>query len=167
MSAATTHREDADQPDKGGLPSGMCSKGWASRCARSKGRSCRCKCGGVNHGKAHGRVAGAAQSERAARFRVETFEPDRIVIRDLGPWDKHLTVTNDAENVIRRLSPAPRQRVFYYDSLGQLDELVHANGAFVRFAPGSRPDVTNDGLPRVMNFGGVEVEVGDLVEVPQ
>lgn len=166
MSGAPKYREDADQHDKGGLPSGMCSKGWGDRCARSKGPKCRCQCGGVNHGKAHGSVAGAAQNEREARFRIENFEPEQIIIRDLGPWDKHLTVTNDAENVIRRLNPAPKQRVFY-DSMGQLDELVHENHAFVRFAPGPRSDVTNDGLPRRMNFGGVEVQVGDLVEVTQ
>lgn len=73
---------------------------------------------------------------RGARFRITSFEPDRIVIRDVGPWSKHKTITNDAEGVIKRLDPAPGQRVFYYDSEGNLDELVHEDGKFVRFAPG-------------------------------
>lgn len=27
-----------------------CSKGWAKRCAASKGARCRCACGGAHHG---------------------------------------------------------------------------------------------------------------------
>ncbi len=74
--------------------------------------------------------------DRSAKFRVEAFDPTRIVLRDLGPWDEHLSVTNDAEGVIEKLSPAPMQRVFCFDSAGSLDELVHDNqGHFVRFAP--------------------------------
>lgn len=84
-----------------------------------------------------------AESSRSARFRIEKFEVDRIVIRDLGPWDQHLSVTNDAEGVIRQLRPAPQQRVFYYDSMGQLDELVHEDGRFVRFAPGPQATVAS------------------------
>lgn len=44
------HKEDADTPHGGGLNSGQCSKGWGARCARSKGKRCRCACGGRNHG---------------------------------------------------------------------------------------------------------------------
>jgi hypothetical protein len=28
-----------------------CSKGWAKRCAASRGARCRCRCGGQNHGE--------------------------------------------------------------------------------------------------------------------
>lgn len=74
--------------------------------------------------------------DREAKFTVESFDPAQIIIRDVGPWDKHLSVTNDAEGVIARLDPAPMQRVFYYDSEGHLDELVHRDGKFLKFAPG-------------------------------
>src|SRR5687768_13913378 len=27
-----------------------CGKGWTGRCSAAKGKKCRCKCGGANHG---------------------------------------------------------------------------------------------------------------------
>lgn len=58
---------------------------------------------------------------------------EALVIRDVGPWDQHPTVTNGAEDVVRRLFaagllPAGR-RLFYFDSSGDLDEIVHSEGA--------------------------------------
>lgn len=69
--------------------------------------------------------------------------PDRLVIRDLGPWDRHPTVTNDAESVVRELEPIlSGRRLFYYDSTGQLDELVIRDGHFAGFKAGPRvPDM--------------------------
>lgn len=67
-----------------------------------------------------------------------TAEP--LIIRDLGPWDRHLTVTNDAERVvaalIRQGHLSPGQRLLYYDSEGMLDEILVKDGAFAGFAPG-------------------------------
>ncbi|CAK9251228.1 unnamed protein product [Sphagnum jensenii] len=60
-----------------------------------------------------------------------------LVIRDLGPWDQHPTVTNDAEGVVAKLIESgylsPSQRLHYYDSAGQLDELLVENGKFAGF----------------------------------
>lgn len=60
-----------------------------------------------------------------------------LVIRDLNAGR---SVTNDAERVVRELWEQGRlfneRRLFYYDSEGSLDELVHDEGTFVRFAPG-------------------------------
>lgn len=62
-----------------------------------------------------------------------------LVIRDIGPWDKYLTITNGAEEVVKDLFNRgylpDNRRLFYYDSDGDLDELVHSNGTFVSFAP--------------------------------
>ena len=76
-----------------------------------------------------------------ARFVIIPSESDakKLTIQDVG----HLrgkSVTNDAEAVVESLTregllPADR-RLFYYDSDGQLDEIVHKDGAFVGFAPG-------------------------------
>ena len=72
---------------------------------------------------------------------VEDRAGEPLVIRDLGPWDQHPSVTNDAEGVVaelhlRGLLPADR-RLLYYDSEGQLDEiLLDAAGCFAGFAPG-------------------------------
>ena len=68
----------------------------------------------------------------------------QLVIRDVGPWDKHFTVTNDVENVVKRLAKEghlpPARRLFYYDSEGQFDEILVLGGEFVGFKPGPRKE---------------------------
>jgi hypothetical protein len=63
----------------------------------------------------------------------------RVVIRDLGPWDKFKTVTNAAEDVVAELVADGElkagQRLFYYDSDGNLDEILIKDGCFAGFAP--------------------------------
>lgn len=63
-----------------------------------------------------------------------------LVIRDVGPWDKHLTVTNDAVAVVEQLVAAGQlhggRRLYYYNSEGRLDEVVIANGRFAGFVRG-------------------------------
>jgi multidrug efflux pump subunit AcrA (membrane-fusion protein) len=70
----------------------------------------------------------------------------QLVIKDVGPWDQHPTVTNDAENVVRSLAAQGHlpegRRLFYYDSDGRLDEILVKDGQFVGFAPG--PDVLDE-----------------------
>lgn len=76
-------------------------------------------------------------SQRGARFRIEATYADRVVIRDVGPWDERKSVTNDAEAVVQALVPALGQRrLFYYDTDNVLDELVVLDGAFAGFKPG-------------------------------
>lgn len=61
-----------------------------------------------------------------------------ICLYDRGPWDKHKTITNDAEGVIENLIQMgmwrPGVRVFYYDSEKELGELVVRDGKFAGFA---------------------------------
>lgn len=65
---------------------------------------------------------------------VDVTNPDRIVLRDVGPWDKHLTITNDAESVVEDVAPMLRgRRLFYYDSEGDLTELLVKDGKFAGF----------------------------------
>ncbi len=119
-----------------------CGRGWASRCASSKGKKCRCRCGGTNHG----RLVGSPQpelavSDRAARWSIVRSDGDSVTIRDEGPWDKHRTVTNDAEHVVAQMVGEyglGTRRLFYYDSDNQLDEILVSNGVFAGFAPGAR-----------------------------
>jgi len=62
---------------------------------------------GENHGKGAGVCVGPIfDRDSRAQFTyvaVDNFIDDCVVIRDVGPWDKHKTVTNDAEDVVRRV----------------------------------------------------------------
>ncbi len=75
-----------------------------------------------------------------ARYRVESQTDDTLFIVDLG--GDGLTVTNDAEAVVRDLHRngiLGKQRLLYRDSLGFVDEIKHdGNGVFMGFAPGER-----------------------------
>lgn len=66
-----------------------------------------------------------------------------LTIRDVGPWDRHQTVTNDAEHVVAELlrtgNLTPDMRLFYYDSEGELDEITFTAQGFRGFRPGPRP----------------------------
>lgn len=62
-----------------------------------------------------------------------------LTIRDVGPWDKYPTVTNAAEETVAELLASgilqPSQRLLYYDSENELDELLVKDGRFAGFAP--------------------------------
>ena len=67
-----------------------------------------------------------------------------IVLKDLGPWDRYMTITNAAEHVIedmQRIFIIGNRRLFYFDSEGELTELCHEGERFIRFAPVSDEDV--------------------------
>ncbi|MCC6671076.1 MAG: hypothetical protein IT458_08445 [Planctomycetes bacterium] len=79
---------------------------------------------------------------RTAKFVVVEspfLATEPLIIRDVGPWDLYPTVTNDAENVVRTLLASrlllPGQRLHYYDSEGQLAEILIHDGRFAGFAP--------------------------------
>lgn len=76
---------------------------------------------------------------RNAKYVLVRGDSHATYIRDVGPWDRHLTVTNDAEKVVETLIlqgllPAGR-RLFYYDSDGVLEEILVKNGRFIGFTP--------------------------------
>jgi hypothetical protein len=119
------------------------------RCQCAKSKKCTCECGGKNHGK------GSPQRDLlnydASRVDAEAVDPryrpkanydiisDRsngpLIIKDIGPWDKYMTVTNAAEFVVLELKerlPAGRQ-LFYWDSEGVLNELLIKDGKFAGF----------------------------------
>ena len=80
---------------------------------------------------------------RHARYvviRDDFLQEAPVVIEDVGPWDQHPTITNDAEWVVEQLVNQGRlptgRRLFYIDSDGQKDELLVKDGRFAGFAPG-------------------------------
>ena len=84
----------------------------------------------------------------AAVYRIESDTPDYVIIRDVGPWNQHGTVTNEAERVVTELVPMLRgRRLFYYDSAGDLDELVIRNGKFAGWRAGGPGTELNFNAP--------------------
>ena len=78
-----------------------------------------------------------------ANYAIVHERPEALTIRDLGPWDRYMTVTNAAEEVVAELTAEGKltnsQRLFYYDSEGRLDEILTHQGRFAGFAPGPQP----------------------------
>ena len=73
---------------------------------------------------------------RPANFEVVSDSPKQLIIRDLGPWNVHFTVTNDAEGVVLRLAKRlDGRRLLYFDSEDELGELKVKDGRFAGFAP--------------------------------
>lgn len=79
---------------------------------------------------------------RRAQFRFVERTPERVIIEDVGPWDRFPTVTNDAEAVVDQLVAdevlGPGQRLFYFDSEGTMDEIVVKAGRFAGFRPATK-----------------------------
>jgi hypothetical protein len=75
---------------------------------------------------------------RHANYRICRENREVVVIEDVGPWSEHPTVTNDAEWVVHQLAGyLCGRRLFYFDSMGALDELLVSGDHFAGFAPGS------------------------------
>lgn len=73
---------------------------------------------------------------RPAQFRIISTTPAFILIDDVGPHDQHLSVTNDAEGVVKRLVPIlAGRRLFCRDTAGDVDEVVIEDGKFGGFLP--------------------------------
>lgn len=72
----------------------------------------------------------------AIRANSETI----LLIEDLGPWDRHTTITNAAEFVVEELYRNKQLRhgkhLHYIDSEGVIDEIHHERGKFTGFGPG-------------------------------
>lgn len=75
---------------------------------------------------------------RHALFDVVSGNEFSFTLRDTGHAAGHPTITNDAEYVVQslaRLWKIEGMRIFYYDSDGELSELLHDGPKFTGFAP--------------------------------
>jgi hypothetical protein len=69
-------------------------------------------------------------------YRVNRVTKEYIVLEDLGPWNRYMTITNAAEDVVAEmLARLNGRRLYYYDSEGELTQLLITNGKFTGFAP--------------------------------
>jgi hypothetical protein len=71
-------------------------------------------------------------------YDIRSDEPGGpLLIEDTGCREGLVTVTNDVEAVVKQLHEGghlPKgRRLFYIDSYGCKDELIHKNGRFVDF----------------------------------
>ena len=66
-----------------------------------------------------------------AQWSIVGSFPDRLIIRDDGPWDRFPSITNDAEWVVARIYERLNGRVLLYiDTEGRMDQLLVMNGRF-------------------------------------
>lgn len=73
---------------------------------------------------------------RRSSYAYRQVRDDHVIIEDLD-LPGTMSVTNNAEAVVQEvLATYPGRRIGYVDSSGQLDELVHDGGKFVRFSFG-------------------------------
>ena len=77
---------------------------------------------------------------RHAVYIVVEEAEDHVTIKDVGPWDRSPTVTNDVEFVVEEMarSGLGGRKLYCIDSEGELDELLVKRGMFAGFAPGPR-----------------------------
>jgi hypothetical protein len=67
-------------------------------------------------------------------YRILEVGPTHVLIRDVGPWHLFPTITSDAENVVQRLAKELEgRRLFYFDSEGELGELLIVDEKFAGF----------------------------------
>lgn len=68
-------------------------------------------------------------------YKIIEETKDYILIKDIGPWDRYMTITNAAEEVVTELaSTLAGRRLEYIDSEGRRDQLLVRNGRFAGFA---------------------------------
>lgn len=74
-----------------------------------------------------------------ANFRIIDVSEEALLISDEGPWEDYRTVTNDVDWVVAHLCYMGylkgKQRLFYYDSEGEIAEIVFGEGRFIKFIP--------------------------------
>lgn len=73
---------------------------------------------------------------RLDSYQHAIWHPDEEAAK-VAAWGKAVAVTNDAEAVVVELANKfGRRRILYFDSDGNLDELLHEGGVFLGYKPG-------------------------------
>lgn len=73
--------------------------------------------------------------KRVANYCISSQNQNEVFLQDIGPWDQYPTITNSAEEVVEEIAQVLHgRRLFYYDSEGDVTELVVRNDKFARFA---------------------------------
>ena len=71
---------------------------------------------------------------RLPNYETVDMNDTRILLRDVGPWDRYPTITNAAEELVAHFaSVLAGRRLEYIDSEDNLTELRVKDGQFVGF----------------------------------
>lgn len=90
--------------------------------------------GPICRAKGFGNLSLFDRGKPVCNFAVVTEDDNIIKIKDLGPWDQYMTITNGAEWVVEQLaSRLNGRRLLYIDSEGDTDELLVKDGRFAGF----------------------------------
>ena len=73
---------------------------------------------------------------KRANYVIVEETADHVLIRDVGPWDQYLSVTNGAEQVVEELAAkVGNRRLECLDTNGDRDQLLIVKGKFAGFSP--------------------------------
>lgn len=112
---------------------------YPTRCTRkcwdAAHEKCTCGCGGKNHGVKRNQIdLFDGEIMRAVNFEVLQQNDEMVLLEDLGPWDKYMTITNGAEEVVASVAPQLGcRRLEYIDSEGNRDQILVRDGKFAGF----------------------------------
>jgi hypothetical protein len=74
------------------------------------------------------------QIKPKTNYTIVEQDATKVVIRDIGPWDQFMTVTNGAESVVAELAPMlGNRRLFNINSENGVDELKYEGDVFRGF----------------------------------
>jgi hypothetical protein len=115
----------------------QCSKGWAARCARSRGKRCRCACAGHNHGNKEARERTMELTDRRI-FEQCDVEDGKLLSR--APIDGAFTFDREDANAVVRFQGVefPQRWIVHscgfewgYGGSGPADLALNILGRFV------------------------------------
>ena len=84
-----------------------------------------------------------AEVGKRSNYKILHKDERVLLLKDVGPWDTYLTITNDAERVVSEIlamEDLGNRRLEYIDSEGDRIRILIKDGKFDRFAEaGERP----------------------------
>ncbi len=88
---------------------------------------------------------------RKSNYIISINTKEFIFVVDVGPWNEFMTVTNNVEDVLKSLGPVlGNKKLYYEDSEGIFDEILHDGIVFMGFSPADRKDVLGSYARKVL-----------------
>lgn len=71
---------------------------------------------------------------KKTNYEIKLCSDSFVLIKDIGPWDRYMTVTNAAEDIVEELNCFLNgRRLFYVDSSNYIDEILIEHNKFAGF----------------------------------